>query len=121
MKAPLYFVNVGILLDHTNKEFDCYTINGFHDTAFGFYDENTLTFLTLKDAKDYADNYIDIGVDKTYAIIYRFVCDVDDNDLEKITQHAYCEYSLEPPQLDTTLYFAYKNNNKLNVVTELIL
>ena len=121
MKKTLYFVNVGILLEHTNKEYDYYKINGFHDTAFGFYDENTLTFLTLKDAKDYADCYIEIGVEKTYAIIYSFVCDVDNNALEEITQHAYCEYSLEPPQLDTTVYFAYKNDNKLNVVTELIL
>ena len=121
MKQTLYFVEVGVLLDHTDKEYECYKINGFHDTIFGFYDENKLTFLTLKEAKEYADNYIKDGVNKTYAIIYSFVCNIDDNDLEEITQHAYCEYSLEPPQLDTTLYFAFKNYNKLNIVTEIIL
>lgn len=121
MKQTLYFVEVGVLLDHTDKEYEYYKINGFHDTIFGFYDENKLTFLTLKEAKEYADNYIKDGVNKTYAIIYSFVCNIDDNDLEEITQHAYCEYSLEPPQLDTTLYFAYKNDYKLNIVTEIVL
>ena len=121
MKQTLYFVEVGVLLDHTNKEYEYYKINGFHDTIFGFYDENKLTFLSLKDAKEYADNYINDGVDKTYAIIYSFVCNIDDNDLEEIITSKCCEYSLEPPQLDTTLYFAYKTDNKLNIVTEIVL
>lgn len=32
MKQTLYFVEVGVLLDHTDKEYECYKINGFHDT-----------------------------------------------------------------------------------------
>ena len=55
MKKQLYFVEVGVLLNPNDKEFDYYHINGFYDDEFGFYDENRLTYLNYDEAKEYID------------------------------------------------------------------
>ena len=111
MEKELFFVEVGVLLDKEHPEFEYYKIRNFYE-EFGFYDENKLTFLTYAEAENYANNYIKSGVNTTYGIVYSFICNIDDNDLEEIELFAYCEASLEPPEHETTLYFAYKDNNE---------
>lgn len=113
MERKLFFVEVGVLLGKDASEFESYNIKGFYEGKLGFYDENKLTFLTYEKAKEYADYYIKHGVETTYAIIYSFVCNIEDNELKEIKESAYCEWSLEPPEEDTVLYFAHKENGKL--------
>lgn len=110
MRKELFFVEVGVLLNKEHPEFDCYKIRNFYE-EFGFYDENKLTFLTYKEAENYANEYIDDGVNTTYGIVYSEFCKITDEELQEIKDYAYCEYSLEPPEHDTTLYFAYKKDN----------
>ena len=115
MKQKLYFVEVGVLLNPNDKEFEYYKVKDFFDDQFGFYDENRLTFLTYKEAREYCDKYIEDSVDGTYAILQSWVCNIDDNDLEEIKNNAYCDYNLENPQMDCTLYFAYKKDKQFFV------
>jgi hypothetical protein len=37
--------------------------------------------------------------------------------LKEIKESAYCEWSLEPPEEDTVLYFAYKENGQTIIET----
>lgn len=115
MKQQLYFVEVGVLLDPSDKEFEYYKVKDFFDYQFGFYDENRLTFLTYEEARKYCDKYIEDGVDGTYAILQSWVCNIDDNDLEEIKNNAYSDYNLENPQIENTLYFAYNKDKQFFV------
>ena len=116
MKKELFFVEVGVLLDEKDPEFDCYHINGFFDDIFGFYDENRLTFLTYKKALEYALNYIENGVERTYAFIHNSICNIDDEQLKEIKDFASCEYSIENPKFEDVLFFAYKKEKSTDII-----
>lgn len=112
MNKQLYFVEVGVLLKPEHHDFDYYNINGFMKGRFGFYDENKLTYFDYKSAKKYADYYIKEGVDRTYAIVYSFYCNITDEEEKEIKTSLYCDASLENPNEEDILYFAYKEKNK---------
>lgn len=119
MNKQLYFVEVGVLLNKTHPEFECYQISNFYD-QFGFYDENRLTFTTLNKALKYAKKYVEDGVNNTYVIVYTFVCNIDDEELQEIKDIAYSECSLENPSIETTIFFQYKTQYGLiNTVTDI--
>lgn len=63
----IYQVEVGVLLDETDEEFESY--NGVFDNKWGYYNENLWFCYDLDDAKESALNYAKNGVEKTYAII----------------------------------------------------
>ena len=111
MKKHLYFVEVGVLMDESNEDFASYKIMGFHE-ELAFYDENKLTFLTKQKAIDYAMDYIIRGVEKTYAILYDYICDIKKEELQEIKDSIYCEYSLSMP-IETITDFYYKKNNEI--------
>lgn len=113
MKKEIFVLEVGVLLDKTNAEFEYYHIHNFFENEFAFYDENRITYFDYSFAKEYADKYIKEGVNKTYAIIHSYIVNLDDCDIEEINNYGYCEQSLENPTKETTQYFAYKDNNKL--------
>lgn len=113
MKKEIFVLEVGVLLNDTNNEFDCYHIPNFYDNEYSFYDENRITYFDYNSAKEYADKYIKEGVNKTYAIIHSYIVNLDDYDIESINDFGYCEQALENPTLETTHYFAYKDNDKL--------
>lgn len=110
MEKTLYFVEVGVLTP-PDYELESYKIKGFHE-EFGFYDENKLTFLTQEEAKNYGLSYIEMGVENTYAILYNYICDVEDCDMEEITNWHYCEFSLDMPT-ETITDFFYKKNGEI--------
>lgn len=113
MTKNLYFCEVGVLLDSNHPDFDYYSISTM-PKEFGYYDENKLTYFTKEESYDYARKYVESGVEKTYAICYDFVCKhLTDEELEEIENVAYCEYSLEPPTLETTTLFIYKENGEI--------
>ena len=67
--TPLYFVEVGVLLDKEYEEYDYYAVDLCGKTL-SLYDENRLAFFDLEEAKKYASLYLLGGVVNTYAIIY---------------------------------------------------
>jgi hypothetical protein len=107
MEQELYFVEVGVLLDPNDKEFEWYNIKGFFEGELGFYDEDRCAYKTYKEAKEYADKYIDEGVDKTYAIIHSYSVDVEDEDIDNL--------DIDNPEMDCVLYFAYKRDKQFFV------
>ena len=110
MERELYFVEVGVLLPKDYDDYECYKIKNFFEDKYSFYDEDRCAYLTYKEAREYADKYIDEGVENTYAIVHSYSVDVEDEDIEYI--------DVDNPEMDCVLYFAYKQNN--NVIVEII-
>lgn len=111
MKKHLYFCEVGVLTPPEYEEYG-YQIKGFHN-EFGFYDENKLTFLSKKKRDEYAENYVNNGVEKTYAILYDIICNVDiESEMEEIKNCLFTEYSLDM-STETITDFFYKKNGKI--------
>lgn len=107
MNKQLYFVEAGVLLNKTHPEFESYQIADFYE-QFGFHDEHRLVFTTENKALKYAKNYVKTGINNTYAIVFSYVCGVDDEMLKEIKNHAYCDYCLEDPTVEDTTFFQYK-------------
>lgn len=63
----LYKVEVGVLLDKDNTDYECY--NSVYDKKNAYYDENVVFELDYMRALEYAKYYVDNGVNGTYAII----------------------------------------------------
>lgn len=65
--SKIYKVEVGVLLEETSSEYSSY--NTVYDKLNAYYDENTLIFVDLEDAKKYTKEYVSKGKDRTYGII----------------------------------------------------
>ena len=112
MRKHLYFCEVGVLLDEKHPEFDCYQISSM-PKQFAFFDENVLTFLTKEEAYNYGKEYVEKGIERTYAIYYDFVENITKQELEEIKTSLYCEWSLGGISKETTTLFIYKENGKI--------
>ena len=120
-RKPLYFVEVGVLLNKENKEFDNYQINGFYDDKWGFYDENRLAFFDLKEAIKYGEEYVKDGVRGTYAILQEDEIDIDDlsdRALLDILNNA-CYDDIPSPSKECVMGFIYKReDNTICLMTD---
>lgn len=69
MKTNALLLDVGVLLTNNDEEFDCY--NNVYDHRYGYYDENQTAYKgeDLIEAIKYAREYVNAGVDMTYAVI----------------------------------------------------
>lgn len=67
MAKKAYLIDVGILLDPSDKEIDAY--NTVYDKKHGYYDENQYYKANLQQAIREANDYVNAGVDQTYAIV----------------------------------------------------
>lgn len=69
MKCFLISCDVGILLTKEDKEFDFYSC--VYDHKYGYYDENQIVYKkeSTNEAIEYAKQYVNDGVDMTYAVI----------------------------------------------------
>ena len=113
MTKNLYFCEVGVLLDSDNPDFEWYSIETM-PKEFGYYDEDITTFLTKEESYDYAKKYVESGVEKTYAICYDFLCKhLTKKEIDEIKNYSYCENLIEPPTLETTTLFIYKENGEI--------
>ena len=63
----LYKVEVGVLLQENNKEFNDYAC--VYDKKHAYYDENTLFFTNKSKAIAWAKKYVHRGVARTYAVV----------------------------------------------------
>lgn len=62
-----YFVEVGVLLDENNEEFEQYNI--VYDHKYGYYDENQYFSESFNKAKKEITEYVQKGIKMTYGII----------------------------------------------------
>lgn len=69
MKTNAILLDVGVLLTKDNEEFDFYS--SVYDHEYGYYDENQIAYKgeDLIEAIKYARQYVNAGVDMTYAVI----------------------------------------------------
>lgn len=63
----VYLIEVGVLLTKNDPEYDFYS--NVYDKKHAFYDENQYYVDSLDQAKHGAKEYVEQGVDDTYAII----------------------------------------------------
>lgn len=64
---PIFKVEVGVLLDKSNDEYESYS--QVYDKQHGFYDENVVFFTNSAKAAEFALSYVMKGVVNTYAIV----------------------------------------------------
>lgn len=69
MKTNAVLLEVGVLLTKDHEEFDFYSMP--YDHEYGYYDENQIAYKgeDLIEAIKYAREYVNAGVNMTYAII----------------------------------------------------
>ena len=65
--AMVYLVEVGVLIDNSDPEYEAYS--RVYDKAHGFYDEDQSYVKTLDDAISYAKDYVIKGAKNTYAVV----------------------------------------------------
>ena len=115
MKKTIYQVEVGVLLEKDDPEYECYK------TAFGntysYYNENIWFCESLEEAKQSALDYVNAGVERTYAVISK-ISDFEDQEYkilngticykedEEDCSEEFTDYSLE-----AVIYSACKLNN----------
>lgn len=116
MKKELFILEVGVLLQPDNEEFDCYNITGFYENVYGFYDENVCVFLDYDKAKKYAGFYVKEGVDNTYAYIRNETYNLDEEDLKNIEDSLSYDIDYNFTEKDV-IYFIRKENN--NIIKEI--
>lgn len=78
MKA--YLVDVGVLLSKDDREFEYYAV--VYDKLHGYYDEGQCYMRTQEEALKYAKEYVQNGVENTYAVISNTVLP-DDFDFDE--------------------------------------
>ena len=119
MTNILYKVEVGILLTKDHPEFNSY--NHVYTKDFGFYDEDVSVFSSYAKAKDEADNYIESGVNMTYAIITSDYYKTSDTDERLVADLLSGERCLDSSwnfgyAEDDILYFAYKEDGNITIL-----
>ena len=88
LKFHVYQIEVGVFLDKDNAEYDCY--NEVYDKKHSYYDENVVFTLDYMQAVEYAKNYVNNGVNGTYAIVSKI-----NYDSEKIYGANATDYEME--------------------------
>ena len=111
MKKHLYFCEIGVLLDEKHPEFCDYQLSSM-PKEFAYYDENILTFLTKEQAYNYGKEYVENGIEKTYAFFYDFVANITDEELEDIEKSLFCEYCFDLSK-EVITKFIYKENGEI--------
>ena len=128
-KFDIYKVEVGVLWtkDEEHEDYDCY--NSVYDKQYGYYDENVAFELDYNKALEYARNYVENGVNGTYAIISKIDYDSEyyhKNDLdcmfqmlENILGGSYIEeyidlFGSELYDIKNVVYSVCKEKNKEN-------
>lgn len=111
MKKLVYCVEVGVVLDKNDCEFDCYTIGDFFDDCYGFYDENRVLTFDYQHAIDYAKDYVKNGVINTYAIIHSDIFNFDKKDIEDIENWGYADDYIFSPTIESTSLLLLKNES----------
>lgn len=102
----VYQVEVGVLLDKNDAEYDCYC--NVWDYKNGYYNEDCLFCITEKEAKQFIKDYIKVGVKKTYGILSEiFVSETSYNEIKNNDEEQ--DYDNMDYDVRNVIYSAYKN------------
>lgn len=101
----IYQVEVGILLDKNDIEYDCYS--NVWDHKNGYYDENYLFYITEREAKEFIGNYIKKGNVTTYGILSELL--VDKQSYEEVKDGMGAGFIDMNYDIRNVIYSAYKN------------
>ena len=99
----VFLVEVGILLDETDKEFDAYST--VYDKKHGYFDENQFYIKDKFDAIKQVDEYVKQGNDGTYGIVSETYVNDDLEDFNYVIEEEYL--------LDDVVYSIAKNNGQV--------
>ena len=113
MKKQIYMVEVGVLLEETDKDFDYYRCldNIPEYSHFSFYDENLLFFTDKEEAIEYAKDYIFNGVKRTYGYVVEYgIYNIDEQQEKEIEEYRSCDDFewLHPKSKNDIIFFDYK-------------
>lgn len=104
----VYSCDVGVLIPETDEEYEAYS--QVYDKQHGFYDENQIGFLNRDEAIAYAKNYVENGVEGTYAV----VCDqgdiYDETDTEEFDEGNIEGFTYD---IDDVIFSCRKNDGKV--------
>ena len=123
MKKTIYQVEVGVLLKKDHPEYECYKTA--FDRTYSYYNEGIWFCETLEEAKKSALDYVNAGVERTYAVISE-INDFDDQEYEiingticyKVCYKNYeeeCSEEFTDYSLEVVIYSACKLNNTTTV------
>lgn len=103
-KYEVYQIEVGILLEKDDPEYECY--NKVWDYKHGYYNEDWGFYKKIEEAKRYITNYVKDGCKNTYGIISKIsVSNEAYNICEEDTVWVDMDYNLE-----NVIYNVYKND-----------
>ena len=103
-KYEVYQIEVGILLEKDDPEYECY--NKVWDYKHGYYNEDWGFYKKIEEAKNYITNYVKDGCKNTYGIISKISVPKEAYDIcEEDTVWVDMDYDL-----GNVIYNVYKNN-----------
>lgn len=102
----VYQVEVGVLLDKDDPEYECYS--QVWDHSNGFFDEDNMVCKTIKEAKEFLNYYIKNGVTHTYGIISELDINEEEYKVMKEQIEELC-YEMDY-DVKCVIYSAYKND-----------
>lgn len=82
----VFLVDEGILLNRDDESFEMYAYA--YDNQYGYYDEDQFYVKSRKDAIKQAKEYVEDGVENTYAVVSNSYVS-DDNDLSILEDESY--------------------------------
>jgi len=109
MKVNLIVVEVGVRFGRQHPEYNLYRIGALNEG--GFYDEDVSFFIDedLDKAMRYAKDYVERGVENTYAIVYHGgQVDIDTETLVELLQNGVLSDMPTINDKKDVIYFAQK-------------
>ena len=100
----IYMVEVGVSLDEKHNEYDLYKVK-VNDLYYGLYDENVLAFVDEQKALDYIKEYVEIGVDRTYGVMWEIDREIYDYEREELVKNYYLVDEYLPRDLKTNHFY----------------
>ena len=107
-------VEVGVSLDEKYNEYDLYKVK-VNDLYYGLYDENVLAFVDEQKALEYIKEYVEIGVDRTYGVMWEIDREIEDYEREELVKNYYLEDEFLPRDLKTNHFYIKENNNERTI------
>ena len=107
MKIQIYMVEVGVVLEPDNDEYEHYKyIEGFD---YSLYDENLLYFTDKDKAIKYAKDYIDDGVIGTYGLVTDHgIPNLSEEQIKEIEESNSADDLWFKPTKEDIFFFDYK-------------
>ena len=94
MEQHIYNVELGVIKEPPDDQWELFRINGFFDDV-GFELKYTRTYFDKQSAVEIAEKYIEEGVEKSYALLYDYDADLDDDEIDDILENQIYEFSCD--------------------------